>query len=79
MLSLPPFEKIAVQYKLFPKSKRRTDLGNVLSIHEKFFLDALVEYERLPDDDYKHMIASFHSFGEIDTFNPRVEIIITEA
>lgn len=75
---LKPMTKIAVEYVLFPASRRRIDLGNPLSITEKFFLDALVELGKIPDDDYNHVVASFHRFGEVDSKNPRVEITITE-
>ena len=75
---LPSLTKIQVDYYLYPKTKRRTDLGNVLSIHQKFFEDALVELGIIPDDDYKHIIKSTQNFGELDKDNPRVEIEITE-
>lgn len=52
------------------------DLGNVLSIHDKFFCDALVDLGKLPDDNY-HFIPSiaFH-MGEVNKLNPRVDIEI---
>ena len=73
---LPNLDKIRVRYRLFPKTKRRTDIHNVCSIHEKYFADALVESKKLPDDDYHHYLESSYIFGEIDKFNPRVEIEI---
>lgn len=76
IIKLPCYERVTIDYKLYPKSKRRTDIGNVISIHQKFFEDALVELGRIEDDDYTHIISSTQSFGEVDKYNPRVEITI---
>jgi len=38
---LTSYTKISVEYILYPRTKRLTDLGNVLSIHQKFFEDCL--------------------------------------
>lgn len=75
---LPELNRITVHYVLYPKTKRRTDLGNVISVVKKFLEDALVELGKLPDDDYTHIIGSSESFGAVDKHNPRVEIIITK-
>ena len=74
ILKLPKMERVRITYILFPQTKRRTDIGNVLSIHAKFFEDALVEFKRLPDDDYKHIDEVTYRFGRVDKENPRVEI-----
>lgn len=66
--------KVRVHYTLYPKTRRLTDIGNVVSIHKKFFEDALVEFGKLEDDNYKHITSSSESFGEVDKDNPRVEI-----
>ena len=64
-------------YTLFPKTRRRTDLGNVISIHQKFFEDAMVAAHMIPDDDYKHILRNTQCpFIEVDKLNPRVEILI---
>lgn len=78
ILLLPKMDKIQVSYWLYPKTKRRTDLGNIISIHQKFFEDALVELGIIPDDSYDHIIRSAMAFGKIDKVNPRVEILIEE-
>ena len=44
------FNKAKVSYTVYRDSNRRFDLGNVCSIHEKFFEDAAVEYGVFPDD-----------------------------
>ena len=75
---LPTFTRIRVHYTIYPASRRRTDLGNVVSVHKKYFEDALVEFGKIPDDDYMHIIFNSESFGEVDKDNPRVEIQITE-
>jgi len=74
---LPNYTKIVVHYTIFPASHRRTDLGNVVSVHKKYFEDALVEFGKIEDDDYNHIIFNSESFGEVDKENPRVEIRIT--
>lgn len=76
--ALPNFKRVIVEYRLFPKSKRRTDIGNVTSIHQKFFEDALVECGKIVDDSYDHVVMSLQSFGKVDKDNPRVEIRIIE-
>jgi len=75
---LPEFEVITVHYTIYPASRRRTDLGNVVSVHKKYFEDALVEFGRIPDDDYTHIIFNSESFGNVDKENPRVVITISE-
>ena len=75
---LPTLTKIKVHYTIFPASRRRTDLGNVVSVHKKYFEDSLVEFGKIEDDDYTHIIFNSESFGEVDRDNPRVEIRITE-
>ena len=78
ILALPRMDKVIIDYVLFPKSRRKTDLGNVLSVHQKFCEDALVEHGCLVDDDYKHILETRFRFGFVDKENPRVEIIIKE-
>lgn len=71
-----PLEKIAIQYKVFKGDRRRFDIGNVTSIHQKFFEDAIVELGRLPDDRHENLPLTFDSFGGISANKPRVEITI---
>jgi len=78
ILMLPKMNKITITFILYPKTKRRTDLSNVLSIHDKYFCDALVELGKLPDDDYTHIADISYKFGIVDKNNPRVEIEITK-
>lgn len=74
---MQPLNKVYIKYTLYPKTKRLCDLSNIISIHKKFFEDALVELGKLPDDNYEHIIGSSEFFGCVDKDNPRVEIILT--
>jgi len=75
---LPTLTAVRLTYTLYPKTHRRTDLTNVLCIHDKFFADALVEAGKLEDDDYKHIVKTTYLFGKVDKVSPRVEIHIEE-
>ncbi|WVI66551.1 hypothetical protein pVco7_gp105 [Vibrio phage pVco-7] len=78
ILNLPSFTKVRIEYVLYPKTKRKTDVANVCSIHDKFFSDALVELGKLPEDNYEHLVEVTYRFGHVDKDNPRVDITITE-
>ncbi len=69
----PPYSFI---YTLYPRNKGRVDLGNVLSIVQKFTEDALVEMGVIPDDDYKIIREVTYKIGQIDKENPRAELEI---
>lgn len=67
---------IEINYTLYPKTKRLCDISNILSIHDKFFCDALTSYHCIPDDNYLYVKKVTYLFGSIDKHNPRVEITI---
>jgi hypothetical protein len=46
-------QSVIVQYKITPHNKRLFDTQNIVSIVDKFFLDALVDAGTIPDDNYK--------------------------
>lgn len=71
------FQKISLSFILYKGSNRKLDRSNVLSIHEKFFCDALVESGCIPDDNDDYIISTQYSTGGIDKSNPRVDIVIT--
>lgn len=75
-LSIEP--PVSITYIYYPPDNRRSDLGNVLPVHAKFFEDALVEYGCLPDDNYRIINKVTFEFGSVDKDNPRVEIFIKE-
>ncbi len=69
---------ITARYVLFVGSRRLTDVANVCTVVDKFFMDALVEFGKLPDDNYQHLPKVIYEFGGYDKENPRVEIYIEE-
>jgi len=44
--------EIFIEYTVVPNNKRKFDTGNLISIVEKFFLDALVDSGVIEDDNY---------------------------
>lgn len=58
--------------------KRKADVGNIHSVVEKFFLDAMVELHRLPDDGPSYVVGADYEFAGFDQKNPRCEIEILE-
>lgn len=70
------FKKVELTFTLFKGSKRRMDRANVLSIHEKYFCDALVHAGCLEDDNDDFLEATHYYTGGIDRENPRVEVEI---
>lgn len=69
----PPYHFI---YTVFPKTKRDFDLGNVLSIVQKFTDDALIDLGLIEDDNHRIINLITYRFGEVDKENPRVELEI---
>lgn len=69
--------KIKLTFILWKRDRRKIDRANPLSIHEKFFCDALVDYGCIPDDNDDYISSSHYYTGGIDKKNPRVDIIIT--
>jgi len=70
---------ITIHYEIFAKTRRSLDIDNVVSVHKKYFQDALVEMGRIEDDDFNWIVGSSESYGGVDKENPRVEITITKA
>jgi hypothetical protein len=52
-------QSVIVQYKITPHNKRLFDTQNIISVVDKFFLDALVEAGTIPDDNYK--VVTYHA------------------
>jgi hypothetical protein len=78
IMQLPKLQKVAVRFTLYPGTKRITDQSNICCIHDKFFMDAVVWWNRLPDDNYLYHVESSYRFGHVDKDNPRVDIEIYE-
>ena len=75
---LPFFKCIEITYIVYPKDKRVFDLGNICSVTDKFFCDALVHYGKIEDDSYTYIPKIHFEFGQVSKNNPRVEILIKE-
>lgn len=74
--ALPEFNQITIEYKLYPGSRKRLDVSNVLSIVDKFFCDVLVTEGIIKDDNYQIIPRICYSFGEITPKNPHVIAMI---
>lgn len=74
---LPEMSKIAIEYKLYPQTSRKIDIGNVLTIVDKFFSDTLVESGKIPDDSFKHIVRITFTYGEPLKDNPHALALIT--
>ena len=68
------FGRVVCIYTAYPKTNRKQDLGNVCSIHEKYFEDAMVEFGKLGDDNMKNIPIVIYRYGGVDPENPRVDI-----
>lgn len=73
------FDQIEVEYTLYRGSARKGDRMNPLSVHDKFFLDALKECGVIPEDNDEVVAAHRFKTGPIDRENPRVEIRVIAA
>ena len=69
---------IQITYTVFKGDKRNCDIGNICSIHQKFFEDALVELGKLPDDNHNMIKRTIYEWGGIDKLSPGVMILIEE-
>lgn len=69
---------VKLNFTLWRKDRRVGDRANVLSVIEKFFCDALVEYGCLEDDNDGYISEQSYRTGGIDKDFPRVEIEIIE-
>lgn len=66
--------KISLIFTLYKGSARKMDRANILSIHEKFFCDALVHCGCIEDDNDDYITSTHYYSGGIDKDNPRVQI-----
>lgn len=69
---------IQITYTVFKGDKRNCDIGNICSVHQKFFEDALVELGKLPDDNHNMIKRTIYEWGGIDKLSPCVQIMIEE-
>ena len=69
--------KYMVSYTLYP-SNSNCDLMNVVSVIDKFLNDALQDCGVVINDNIKFYKSMTAGVKEIDKYNPRIEIKITE-
>jgi len=70
---------IRCNYTVFRKDRRDYDVNNVCSIADKFFMDALVERGKIPDDNQRYYLGFGETnHGGVDKENPRIEVEIKE-
>ena len=70
--------RIRLDFTYYKPTARRSDRTNVLSQHEKFFADAMVECGCMEDDSDEYIAHSHYYGGQLDRKNPRVEIVVSE-
>ena len=75
IIALPGYDKVTIHYKYYLRQK--CDMGNVHSIVEKFFLDALVEFGKLPDDNCEIVSSDSKEFAGYNREDPHCVIEIT--
>lgn len=69
---------IHCHYKYFPKTNRKYDSMNVISIHDKFLMDALIGCGVIVDDNYRHVLWPTFEPCAPDRDNPRMEVVLYE-
>ena len=78
LTGVDPFKKIKLEFTMRRGDRKKVDRANVLSIHEKFFCDALTKCGIIEDDNDCFVESTFYQTGEINRDNPHVEIKIIE-
>jgi len=71
----PPLQ---FEYTIYRKTKRKTDLGNIGSVLDKFIADGLVHIGFIEDDNTDIIKKICFIDGGVDKHNPRADLIITE-
>ena len=79
-LTLPRrrFQRIRAHYRIYPGSNRLYDGGNVVSVVDKFLMDALIKRGIIPDDNIKHVLCPVWEAMPPDRENPRIEVYIQD-
>jgi len=70
------YSKIKLEFTYYKPTKAKRDRANILSIHEKFFCDAMTKAGVIPDDNDDYIKSSYYCSGGLDRENPRVDIKI---
>ena len=58
-------DKCCIIYTVYKDDKRHFDIGNICSIHQKFFEDAVVELGKMEDDRYNNIPMCIYCLGGI--------------
>lgn len=66
---------LTTHYKLFYKNKK-SDAPNIVTVIDKFLMDALQEHNIIDEDNVVHYVKSSWEVIEQDRDNPRVEVLI---
>ena len=75
--SLPTFPgAIEIWFDYYPRTRQRSDVGNWISVCEKFFLDALVTLGKLTDDSMHYVPRTHSTFCGVDP-DKQGKILIT--
>lgn len=69
--------KVKIEYFYFAPDKRKRDLMNVISVVDKFFQDAMVEYGCIASDDLSVVVEVNSCYMGIDRENPRLDALIS--
>lgn len=77
VLCLPKMKNIELVYTVIRHDNRSFDLSNTCSVIDKFLLDALVDFGKIPDDSVRYVKKITFVYGGVDKNNGRciVEII----
>jgi len=75
-IEVPTGFRVSLSYRMYRASRRRIDRMNVLSVHSKYFEDAMTEAGAFPDDNDDYIEAHVFRSGGLSRENPRVEIEI---
>ena len=67
---------IHCHYRYFPKTNRKYDSMNVVSIHDKFLMDALISCGVILDDNHRHVLWPTFEPCAPDKENPRMEVTV---
>lgn len=70
------FNKIEIEYTVFPKVNRPYDVSNICAIVDKFFSDALVSVGAIEDDNFNFIPKVTYKWGGHCKENPRCEVRI---
>lgn len=72
-------DKLKAYYYIYPASNRKFDLMNVVSVIDKFFMDALIKKGVIRDDNHNYVPQMPEAFiMPPDKLNPRCEVILTD-